>query len=74
MDGLRGLVGFQWMFLLYGLCAIILGVALLWWLPDRPLARLPKLTAFRMEPPDESCSNAASGGYDGATVTTKDAS
>jgi len=38
MDGLGGLVGFQWMFLLYGLCAIILGVGLLWWLPDRPLA------------------------------------
>lgn len=37
MDGLRGLVGFQWMFLIYGLCAIVLGVALLWWLPDRPL-------------------------------------
>ncbi|TAQ88064.1 hypothetical protein B7494_g3593 [Chlorociboria aeruginascens] len=37
MDGLAGLVGFQWMFLLYGLCAIILGVTLLWWLPDRPL-------------------------------------
>jgi MFS family permease len=37
MDGLGGLVGFQWMFLLYGLCAVVLGVALLWWLPDRPL-------------------------------------
>ncbi|KAF4637594.1 hypothetical protein G7Y89_g488 [Cudoniella acicularis] len=37
MDGLSGLVGFQWMFLLYGLCAIILGFVLLWWLPDRPL-------------------------------------
>ncbi|KAI0133924.1 high affinity nicotinic acid plasma membrane permease-like protein [Xylariales sp. AK1849] len=37
MDGLGGLVGFQWMFLLYGLLAIILGVILLWWLPDRPL-------------------------------------
>jgi MFS family permease len=37
MDGLGGLVGFQWMFLLYGLCAIILGFILLWWLPDRPL-------------------------------------
>lgn len=37
MDGLQGLVGFQWMFLLYGLCAIILGFVLLWWLPDRPL-------------------------------------
>jgi len=38
MDGLGGLVGFQWMFLLYGLVGIIVGVSLLWWLPDRPLA------------------------------------
>ncbi len=38
MDGLGGLVGFQWMFLIYGLLAVILGVALLWWLPERPLA------------------------------------
>lgn len=37
MDGLGGLVGFQWMFLIYGLLAVILGVVLLWWLPDRPL-------------------------------------
>jgi len=37
MDGLGGLVGFQWMFLLYGLVGIIVGVSLLWWLPDRPL-------------------------------------
>ncbi|RDL39202.1 MFS general substrate transporter [Venustampulla echinocandica] len=37
MDGLGGLVGFQWMFLLYGLCAVVLGFGLLWWLPDRPL-------------------------------------
>ncbi|KAK1771124.1 major facilitator superfamily transporter [Phialemonium atrogriseum] len=37
MDGLGGLVGFRWMFLLYGLFAIVLGVALLWWLPERPL-------------------------------------
>ncbi|KAL9121036.1 MAG: hypothetical protein Q9187_002410 [Circinaria calcarea] len=37
MDGLGGLVGFQWMFLLYGLVGIIIGVSLLWWLPDRPL-------------------------------------
>ncbi|OAA59131.1 vitamin h transporter 1 [Niveomyces insectorum RCEF 264] len=37
MDGLGGLVGFQWMFLVYGLLAVLLGVALLWWLPDRPL-------------------------------------
>ncbi|ODA80750.1 hypothetical protein RJ55_03709 [Drechmeria coniospora] len=38
MDGVAGLAGFRWMFLLYGLAAIILSVVLLWWLPDRPLA------------------------------------
>ena len=38
MDGLGGLVGFRWMFLIYGLCGVVLGVSLLWWLPDRPLA------------------------------------
>lgn len=37
MDGLGGLVGFQWMFLIYGLLGIIVGFSLLWWLPDRPL-------------------------------------
>lgn len=37
MDGLGGLVGFQWMFLIYGLLGIILGFSLLLWLPDRPL-------------------------------------
>ncbi|KAI9853523.1 MAG: hypothetical protein M1824_001131 [Vezdaea acicularis] len=37
MDGLGGLVGFQWMFLLYGLITVFVGISLLWWLPDRPL-------------------------------------
>lgn len=37
MDGMRGLVGFQWMFLVYGLVTIVAGIALLWWLPERPL-------------------------------------
>lgn len=37
MDGIGGLVGFQWMFLLYGIVGFIVGVSLLWWLPDRPL-------------------------------------
>ncbi|KAL9069155.1 MAG: hypothetical protein Q9157_006249 [Trypethelium eluteriae] len=37
MDGLEGLVGFQWMFLIYGIVGISVGIALLWWLPDRPL-------------------------------------
>ncbi|KAG8418504.1 hypothetical protein J3458_005912 [Metarhizium acridum] len=38
MDGLGGLVGFRWMFLIYGLVGIVLSFKLLWWLPDRPLA------------------------------------
>ncbi|OAF55011.2 hypothetical protein VC83_08759 [Pseudogymnoascus destructans] len=37
MDGLHGLVGFQWMFLVYGVLGAALGIALLWWLPERPL-------------------------------------
>ena len=37
MDGDRGLVGFQWMFLLWGLVTLLVGFSLLWWLPDRPL-------------------------------------
>lgn len=36
MDGDRGLVGFQWMFLVYGVVTVAVGFALLWWLPDRP--------------------------------------
>ena len=58
MDGLGGLVGFQWMFLIYGLLAVFLGILLLWWLPDRPLvpgqARPPKkgLMKFLPSPPE----------------------
>ncbi|KAI2624909.1 MFS general substrate transporter [Hypoxylon sp. NC1633] len=37
MDGAGGLVGYQWMFLIYGLLAVVLGWTLLWWLPERPL-------------------------------------
>ncbi|WEW60888.1 hypothetical protein PRK78_006376 [Emydomyces testavorans] len=37
MDGARGIVGFRWMFLLYGICGIVTGICLLWWLPERPL-------------------------------------
>ncbi|KAH8167391.1 hypothetical protein CIB48_g845 [Xylaria polymorpha] len=37
IDGRGGLYGFQWMFLVYGITAIIVGIILLWWLPDRPL-------------------------------------
>lgn len=38
MDGLQGYVGFQWMFLLWGVITIALGFVQLWWLPDRPIA------------------------------------
>ena len=37
MDGDGGLVGFQWMFLVWGLCTLVVGFSLLWWLPERPL-------------------------------------
>ena len=37
MDGDGGLVGFRWMFLLYGLVTIVFGFVLLFWLPERPL-------------------------------------
>ena len=37
MDGDRGLVGFQWMFLLWGLVTLVVGFSLLWWLPGRPV-------------------------------------
>lgn len=48
MDGLGGLVGFQWMFLLYGLVGVLVGFSLLWWLPDRPLApgEVPSQTGY----------------------------
>lgn len=38
MDGAEGLVGFQWMFLIWGLVTLVVGFMLIWWLPDRPLA------------------------------------
>ena len=37
MDGARGLVGFQWMFLIYGVVGFCCGISLLWWLPPRPV-------------------------------------
>ena len=36
MHGLGGLSGWQWLFLLEGLPAVLLGVAVLFYLPDRP--------------------------------------
>lgn len=38
MDGVGGLEGFRWMFLIYGLVGVVVSVMLIWWLPDRPLA------------------------------------
>jgi MFS transporter, ACS family, tartrate transporter len=36
LDGLGGLRGWQWLFLLEGLPTVLLGVAMLWFLPDAP--------------------------------------
>ncbi|KAJ6257331.1 Vitamin H transporter [Drechslerella dactyloides] len=36
MNGYGGLVGYEWMFLIYGLVTAIDAILLLWWLPDRP--------------------------------------
>ncbi|MEJ8848933.1 MFS transporter [Variovorax rhizosphaerae] len=36
MDGLNGWHGWQWMFLVQGLPAAFLGIALYWWLDDKP--------------------------------------
>ncbi|KAK8241293.1 major facilitator superfamily domain-containing protein [Phyllosticta capitalensis] len=49
MDGVYGYVGFQWMFLVYGVITIAVGISLLWWLPDRPLApgEAPNRTGWR---------------------------
>jgi ACS family tartrate transporter-like MFS transporter len=35
-DGIGGLAGWQWLFLLEGSPAVVLGVAVLFWLPERP--------------------------------------
>ncbi|EMG48630.1 vht1 Vitamin H transporter 1 [Candida maltosa Xu316] len=36
MDGVRGYTGWQWMYLVIGVITVVCGIALLWWLPDRP--------------------------------------
>ena len=36
LDGLAGLAGWQWLFLIEGFPSVLLGVAVLLWLPDRP--------------------------------------
>jgi len=36
MDGLAGLAGWKWLFLLEGLPCVVLGIAMLWLLTDRP--------------------------------------
>jgi len=38
MDGIAGLRGWQWLFLIEGLPAVLLAVVVLRWLPDRPAA------------------------------------
>ena len=36
MDGIGGLAGWQWLFIVEGLPVVLLGIAVLWLLPDRP--------------------------------------
>ncbi|CAK9436275.1 uncharacterized protein LODBEIA_P08330 [Lodderomyces beijingensis] len=36
IDGNRGYYGWQWMYMVYGVITITVGISLLWWLPDRP--------------------------------------
>ncbi|ODV77889.1 MFS general substrate transporter [Suhomyces tanzawaensis NRRL Y-17324] len=36
IDGNRGYTGWQWMYLIYGVITMAVGISLLWWLPDRP--------------------------------------
>lgn len=36
MDGVRGYSGWQWLYLIYGVVTIAVGILLVWWLPDRP--------------------------------------
>ncbi|KAH0615312.1 uncharacterized protein H6S33_000948 [Morchella sextelata] len=38
MNGMGGLTGYEWMFLLYGLSAVLCGIFILYWLPGRPVA------------------------------------
>ncbi|KAI5784516.1 high-affinity nicotinic acid plasma membrane permease [Pyronema domesticum] len=50
MDGLgigNGLEGWRWMVLVYGLLAVVDGIAILWWLPDRPDASTRPTTASK---------------------------
>ena len=37
LDGDGGLVGFQWMFLVWGIVTLSVGFSLIWWLPNRPV-------------------------------------
>ncbi|KAK6530338.1 hypothetical protein TWF694_003694 [Orbilia ellipsospora] len=37
MNGLGGLTGYEWMFMIYGLITVVDAILLIWWLPDRPL-------------------------------------
>lgn len=37
MNNARGLAGWQWMFMIHGIVTFLVGVSLMWWLPDRPI-------------------------------------
>ncbi|ODQ82700.1 hypothetical protein BABINDRAFT_159225 [Babjeviella inositovora NRRL Y-12698] len=38
LDMVHGLQGWKWMYLVYGVITVAVGISLVWWLPDRPIA------------------------------------
>ncbi|KAH3663473.1 hypothetical protein WICMUC_005912 [Wickerhamomyces mucosus] len=46
MDGIRGLEGWRWMYLIYGVITIVISLFLVIWLPDDDLNRKPSRFTF----------------------------
>ncbi|KAJ8102616.1 major facilitator superfamily domain-containing protein [Lipomyces tetrasporus] len=53
MNMVRDLTGFAWMFLIYGLVTIVVGISLLWWLPDRPKLKPDARVGWRRLIPEQ---------------------
>lgn len=51
MDGMKGYTGWQWMYLVYGVITIAVGISLFWWLPDRPFSEPSKYKFLRSPHP-----------------------
>lgn len=48
IDGVRGFSGWQWMYLIYGVVTIAVGILLFWWLPDRPFKLTPIESKYKV--------------------------